>query len=309
MKSTSTAPTSVSDRYAVYLIATSSLLISVNGFMLRSIESANEWQVIFGRQVFFTPAILIFLLIRYRGQLLRLALETGWAGLGAGICLGLANPTVILAMTHTTVANAMFILGACPLITAVLARIFLGERLSGATLVAIMVAMIGIGIMLADGLGAGSSLGNGLALLCALLFSVFVILLRVGKDRNMLPTSIIGGAIGALVGLAGAGFDYHLTMHDGLLCLIWGGGIVTVVHFLFIQGSRHVPGAEIMLITLIEFTLGPMWVWIGFGEKPSTLVLAGGILVLAAVAGRSVILMRSQKKPDCKSHREVQQRR
>ena len=109
----------------------------------------------------------------------------------------------------------------------------------------------------------------------------------------MLPASITGGAIGALVGLAGAGFDYHLTVHDGLLCLMWGGGIVTVVHFLFIHGSRHVPGAEIMLITLIEFTLGPMWVWIGFGEKPSALALAGGILVLAAVAGRSLIILRA----------------
>ena len=123
------APRSVSERYAVWLIAASSLLISVNGFLFRSIESANEWQVIFGRQAFFTPAILLVLLIRYRAQLPRLFLEAGWVGLAAGICLGLANPTVILAMTHTTVANAMFILGACPLITAVLARIFLGERL------------------------------------------------------------------------------------------------------------------------------------------------------------------------------------
>jgi len=294
VKPVSTTPTRASERYAVWLIAASSLLISVNGFLFRSIESANEWQVIFGRQAFFTPAILLVLLIRYRGQLPRLFLEAGWVGLAAGICLGLANPTVILAMTHTTVANAMFILGACPLITAVLARIFLGERLSGATLIAIVVAMIGIAIMLADGLGAGSSIGNGLALLCALFFSMFVIFLRVGKDRNMLPASITGGAIGALVGLAGAGFDYHLTLHDGLLCLIWGGGIVTVVHFLFIQSSRYVPSAEIMLITLIEFTLGPMWVWIGFGERPSTMALAGGALVLAAVAGRSVAMLRSQ---------------
>ncbi len=264
--------------------------------MLRSIESANEWQVIFGRQAFFTPAILLVLLIRYRTQLLRLTLEAGWVGLAAGMCLGLANPTVILAMTHTTVANAMFILGACPLITAVFARIFLGERLSGATLIAIMIAMIGIGIMLADGLGAGSSLGNGLALLCALFFSMFVIFLRVGKHRNMLPSSIVGGAIGALVGLAGAGFDYHLTVHDGLLCLMWGGGIVTIVHFLFIQGSRHVPGAEIMLITLIEFTLGPMWVWIGFGERPSNLALLGGSMVLTAVAFRALILMKQNRR-------------
>ena len=259
--------------------------------MLRSIESANEWQVIFGRQIFFTPAILLVLAIRYRGHLIRMFLDAGWVGLAAGVCLGLANPTVILAMVHTTVANALFTLSASPLITAVLAWMILRERLSRTTLIAIVFAMAGIGLMVADGLGGGTILGNLLALLCAFFFSLFVIFLRLGKDRNMLPSSVIGGAVGALVGLAGADWDYHLTLHDGLLCLFWGGGIVTVVHFLFIQGSRYVPGAEIMLITLIEFILGPMWVWIGFGERPSTMALLGGGLVLAAVAGRAIAMM------------------
>ena len=138
-----------SERYAVLLIAGSSLLISVNGFMLRSIDTASAWQVIFGRQAFFTPAVLILLAVRYRGQLVRLFLDAGWVGLGGGICLGLANPTVILAMTHTTVANALFTLSACPLITAVLAWVLLREPLSRTTLTAIAVAMVGIGIMVA----------------------------------------------------------------------------------------------------------------------------------------------------------------
>lgn len=289
---------SFSERYAVLLIASSSLLISINGFMLRSIEEANEWQVIFGRQIFFTPAILLVLALRYRGQLIRMFIDAGWVGVAAGICLGLANPTVILAMTHTTIANALFTLSASPLITAVLAWIILRESISKITLIAIAVAMIGISIMLADGLGGGSIAGNLLALLCAFFFSLFVIFLRLGKDRNMLPTSVLGGAVGAMVGLAGAGWDYHLTVHDGLLCLLWGGGIVTVVHFLFIQGTRYVPSAEIMLITLIEFILGPMWVWLGFGERPSNMALIGGGLVLAAVAARAVIIVYSDSTGD-----------
>ena len=108
----------------------------------------------------------------------------------------------------------------------------------------------------------------------------------------MLTTGKIGGAIGELVSRVGANFDDHLTLHDGLICLFWGGIIVTTVHFFFIQGSRHVPGAEIMLITLIEFILGPMWVWLGFGERPTYTALAGGALVLAAVAGRALVMVR-----------------
>ena len=90
-----------SQRYAVLLIASSSLLISINGFMLRSIETANEWQVIFGRQIFFTPAILVVLAIRYRGYLTRMFIDAGWVGLAAGVCLGLARglPEASLRLT------------------------------------------------------------------------------------------------------------------------------------------------------------------------------------------------------------------
>ena len=261
----------ISERYPVILIALSSLLISVNGLMLRSIESANEWQVIFGRQLFFGPVILIFLIYRYRNRTIQIFKESGLIGLYAGLCLGLANPTIILAMTHTTVANALFTLSSCPLITSILAWIFLKEKISSRTIIAILIAVSGIGIMVADGLGGGTVYGNLLALSCAFFFSMFVIFLRVGKDRNMLPSTVIGAFIGILIGLVGANFDYKLSMHDGLLCLFWGGFIATTVHILFIQASRYVYGAEIMLITMIEFILGPVWVWIVFSEQPTIL--------------------------------------
>ena len=57
-------------RFAVPIIALSSLLVSVNGLMLRSIESASDWQIVFGRQLCFTPVMLLLLWIRYRGQLI-----------------------------------------------------------------------------------------------------------------------------------------------------------------------------------------------------------------------------------------------
>ena len=284
-------------RYAVPIIALSSLLVSVNGFMLRSIESANDWQIVFGRQLFFTPVMLLLLWIRYRGQLIYLFQQLGWVGIGCGISLGLANITIILAMRHTTIANALFTLSACPLITAVLARIFLKEAISRASVVAIAVAMVGIAIMVADGLGTGSPFGNLIALVCATFFSLFVIFLRRGKDRNMLPASVVGGLIGISIGLTVSGFDYALSAHDFAICFLWGGIITSAVHFLFVLGSRYVLGAEIMLITLIEFTLGPVWVWLAFGEQPTRTALLGGALVLSAVAGRSIVLMQRRTAP------------
>ena len=111
----------------------------------------------------------------------------------------------------------------------------------------------------------------------------------------MLPASAIGGLVGMVIGLIGADFDYSLSFHDYSICFLWGGIIVTAAHYLFILGSRHILGAEIMLITLIEFILGPVWVWLIFREQPTLAVLMGGTLVLLAVTGRSVVLIRQHR--------------
>ncbi len=289
------------ERFSVLFIALSSLLISVNGLMLRSIDSANDWQVIFSRNLFFTPSMLLLLWIYYRNRLVDCFKASGWLGITAGVFLGLANTTVILAMSYTTIANALFTLSACPLITAILARMVLKERISLATLIAIVVAMLGIIIMIADGLSSGSLIGNLIALACATFFSFYVIALRRGKDQDMLPSSVVGGLVGMLLGLIGSNFNCVMSVHDTLICFVWGGIIVVAVYSLFVIGSRHVPGAEMMLITLIEFILGPIWVWLAFSEEPSERTLIGGAFVLAAVTGRSIIIMREDNKTRSKN--------
>ena len=149
--------------------------------------------------------------------------------------------------------------------------------------------------MVADGLSSGSPIGNFIALACALFFSLFVICLRYGKERDMLPASVIGGLVGMIIGLIGSNFNYSFSVLDFTICFFWGGIIVTAVHFLFVVGSRYVPSAEIMLLTLIEFTLGPIWVWLSYGEQPTSMALIGGLLVLASVTGRSIFLMKQDK--------------
>ena len=277
------------------MVAGSCVLISVNGLVIRSFESANDWQIIFYRQAFFLVGLLLVLIVQYRSRLPGMFLHVGWAGIGAGISLGLANPTFIIALSHTTVASALFTISASPLITAVLARIFLKEHISRPTMVAIVVAMIGITIMVSDGLLSGSVFGNILALLCAFFFSMFVVFLRVGKDRNMLPSSVMGAVLGGIIGMVGSNFDFRIPLHDVSLCFLWGAIIVTTVHYFFTLASRYITGAEIMLITLIEFTLGPIWVWLVFQEQPTNIALIGGFIVLSSVAARAVIIIHQER--------------
>jgi len=282
-------------RHAVAMIALSSLLVSVNGLAIRSIESTNPWQLIFVRQSFFAPTLILILLLRYRKNILPVFINIGLPGLFGAAAIALANTCMILAMTYTTIANTLFTLGACPLITAVLARVILKERLTPATLIATLVAMTGIGIMVGGGVMGGGVIGNLIALTCALFFSLFVICLRIGKDRDMLPTSVIGALIGIAIGAIGCQFDFRMSSQDLWLCFAWGGLLMTTVHTLFTLASRFVAGAEIMLISLIEFMLGPLWVWLVYSEAPGTTGLIGGALVLGAVTIRSVLLIHQQR--------------
>ena len=293
----STPLASPAQRWAIPMIIGSTLLISVNGLIIRSIESANEWQIVLYRQLFFVPALLLVLACQYRTRLPGLFLNVGWAGVGAAVSMGLANPLFIVAMTHTTVANALFTISSAPLITAVLARVFLKEKITRSTVIAVLIAMSGIALMVGDGVVSGAVFGSLLSLLCAFFFSTFVICLRIGRDRNMLPSSVLGGILGGLIGLVGSGFDLQVSARDVWICFVWGSIIVTTVHNFFTLGSRYVPGTEIMLITLIEFTLGPVWVWMVFGETPTRLALIGGILVLGAVAFRAVSLLIQERRP------------
>jgi drug/metabolite transporter (DMT)-like permease len=53
-------------------------------------------------------------------------------------------------------------------------------------------------------------------------------------------------------------------------------------------GARLIPPAEVAVISLLEVVLGPLWVWLAYGERPTTATLAGGIVVVVAVVIQAV---------------------
>ena len=148
-------------------------------------------------------------------------------------------------------------LGASPFFAALLGRWLLGEPIRRATVLAIAAALLGILIMVGGGLAVGTIRGNLLALGASLSFAIFSVLLRRGRERDMLPCVAIAGALAALaalpVVLAGApslGSALLLSPRDFALCAVMGavqvGGGLTV----FTLGARHVPVAELTLLSL-----------------------------------------------------------
>ncbi|MFQ5958930.1 MAG: DMT family transporter [Alphaproteobacteria bacterium] len=273
-------------RRSAVLVVLAACVLSLNGLVLRHIEDASAWQILFWRAGALTVAMSCLFVVRHRGRAMAELRRAAPSALVAGPFAGLASVAFIQSLTHTTVASTLFTLSAVPLFTAVLGWLILEERVSRTTWLAIAAAMAGIAVMVADGVGSGTLFGNVMALATAVLFAVYVIALRRGRSVDMLPSVCVAGVIAALIGAAVAG-DLGLSLRDTVLCLVWGGVLSCAGHALFTLGSRFVPAAEISLLSLTEFVLGPLWVWLVVDEVPGTLTLAGGAVVLAAIVAWS----------------------
>ena len=261
---------------------------------MRSIEEATPWQIIAIRMGALTVALVVVFGLQQRRSMASSLRRIGKWGLLGAVMIATANAGFVWSMSHTTVANTMFILSSVPFITALLGWIFLRERVSGRLWAAMFVALAGISIMVADGLGGGSLFGTAMALLAAFTFAGFVIVLRHGRSANMLPIVILGSVIGFGFACLMARFDLAVPAWDFAIACFWGAVLSSLVHVFFVFGSRYVQGAELTLLVLLEFILAPLWVWLVFAEQPSLPTLIGGALVISAVGSRGILALRKR---------------
>jgi len=300
VKHTPTADHAIDSRrgYAMLLMVISSVVISFGGLVMRYIEAADPWQINFYRSGAMLAAVTVILFLRYRGNALSIIANIGRLGVIAGALLSVAGIAFIQALASTTIANALFILGGIPFIAALFARIFLKEKLRRTTLATMLLAACGLVIMLWEGLGAGSGYGNAMALLTALCFALYAVVVRYKRQTEMLPTLILSAVFIMLIALVAKYGDLYIPLRDLLLCFLWGAVLSGLVNWMFIIASRHLAAAEVTLIMLLEFALGPLWVWLFVGETPALRTLAGGTLVIFAVALRAIIEMIKKPRPE-----------
>ncbi|MGB1612551.1 MAG: DMT family transporter, partial [Arenicellales bacterium] len=237
----------------------------------------------------------ILLFVRYRRAALVRVVGVGRPGIVAGAMLAGAAITFLQSMTHTTVANTLFVLAGIPFMTAGLAWIFLKERPNRATFIAMIVAFIGILIMIGEGFTVGSAYGNVMALLTTVFFSVYAVILRSNRQTDMWPAILISTIIIMIFVAVMQRGELAISRHDLFLCMIWGGLMSGFTSASFIVASRHIVAAELTIFMLLEFALGPVWVWLFVNEIPSRWTLSGGALVILAVLGRSLLEFRSRQ--------------
>lgn len=272
----------------VAMVLLAAMLLSTGGLILRHMQAASPWQVLFYRSAAMAAAGLVLVALQYRGDIVGPFRRMGAGGLFAGTALAISMTGYVFAVMLTTVANAMFIISSAPFVAALLAWLLLRERVRPSTWLTIAAAVIGIGVMFLDGISGHGLAGLIVALVCAVSYAVLVVLLRRFRDVDMLPALTTASLLIIIVAGVMAD-DLAPPLHDALLAGLMGVAQTGAGFFLVMLGARRVPAAEVALLLLIEIILSPIWVWIVVAEVPTDIALIGGLIVFGAVATQATI--------------------
>ncbi len=268
-------------RRGALFVGSAALLWSSAGLLVR-LTATDPWTTLFWRAVFAAAALLLWLRIAAPGRMLPAFRGLGPIGLLLALCFAGSMITFINALALTTVASVMVFQAVSPLLAALLAWAWLRERLTRRTLLAILAAFAGVVVMVSGDLGGGGLVGDAICLGMAATSALTIVLARVDRRVSMAAATFAGMAITATVALPMTHFA--LPVGDYALLALFGVGQMALALVLFTTGVRLMPAADAGLITLLECVLAPLWVWLAFAETPEARTVAGGMVVLGAVA-------------------------
>ncbi len=271
-------------RNGIVLVAGSALFWSFGGTIARFIGESDSWTVVFWRSVFATAFLLGFLIWRDGvAATARAFKRMEWPGYLVACCFAIASTSFIVALSYTTVANILLMQAGVPLLAALMSWLIFGERVSGATWIAIAAVISGVGIMVSHSLtGEVSPIGDGLSLLIAVMFATATVITRRHSNVRMTPAVCLGTAIACAVSAMLAS-HYAVTLPDLAWLVAFGAINLGAGLAMFAIGARMIPAALAALIGVLEPVLGPIWVWLVHNEVPNGRTIIGGSVVFLAL--------------------------
>jgi drug/metabolite transporter (DMT)-like permease len=267
---------------------------SIGGLIIRSVET-EPWDIVFWRafgHVLCFPLALWWLWGRSVLVDLR---AVGRPALAVAFFMACTLIFHVLAMTRTTVANVLILQSMSPLLVAVLAWIFLDERLRASGWVILAVAFAGLALVIGGSLGAGDMSGDLFALVVAVCSAAHVTLIRRHRTRNLAAVTLPAAVLAIGVSLLFAR-PLSVRLPDIGLLILLGGVQMSFGLTCFILALRYLPAAEVTLIALLEPILGPIWVWLLIGEQPAASTIIGGTIVLGALVAHVTLAARRARQ-------------
>ena len=292
------APEPAPPEWLGYAAATMTWLLSAGIYIVAkwAVAEMPPWTLCFWRAVI--AGVVLLPLVRGHGAaiaglLRRRALAVLVIG---GLGLGLTQGLIYVALEHTTAINAGLIISLSPIITMVLARIFLAEVLTVPQMIGALIALVGMGVIVVKGQLAALlafSLGQGemLMVLAALCFAVYTVALqRAAFDLPRLPLLVVL-LVGATV-LVLPFFLYELWsgQHSrldtrGYLALAYVAIAGTALMYLLYNWSIEILGAsKAGAFLYLQMLFVAVLAHVVLGEAIERYHLVGGGMIVVGVA-------------------------
>jgi len=284
-------------RIAVPLVLLAGIIWSFGPLVVRNLDDPQiiKWQYIFGRGLTIFILLNLYLFFEEGKFFYKNYFKMGISGLVGGSGLAVAIITFIFSITNTSVAISLLCLAAMPFFTALLAFLFLKEKISLNVWISIFLATIGIIIMALGSSEKNSVIGFIFGITSSIGFSVFSVTLRWRKETPKFTTVAIAGLFCFVVAtiiilfkdqpfFASSYNSSMFSLHGTLVCL----GLI-----LYSIGSKAIPAAELTLLSLTEVIGGIFWVWLpllGINEVPSTYTIVGGFFLFVSITYYSLVM-------------------
>jgi drug/metabolite transporter (DMT)-like permease len=284
-------------KLAVPIVLFAGILWSFGPLVVRYMDSPNlvPWQYIFGRGLTIFILLNLYLYFEEGKDFYKNYLKIGLSGIVGGSGLGVAMICFIYSITHTSAAVTLLCLAAMPFFTALLAFLFLGERISLNVWISIIIASVGIIIMAIGNTGDKSLIGFVFGLTSSIGFSVFSVSLRWRKETPKFTTVAFAGFfcfVFASIMILSTGQAFFATSYNSSLFSLHGFLVCSGL-ILYSIGSKAIPAAELTLLSLTEVVGGIFWVWLpilGINEVPSTNTIIGGFFLFVSLFYYSLIM-------------------
>ncbi len=285
------------EKIAIPVVLFAGLLWSFGPLVVRHMDNPQlvPWQYIFGRGLTIFIILNFYLYFEEGINFYKNYKKIGKSGIIGGCGLGVAMISFIYSITNTTAAITLLCLAAMPFFTAILAYLFLKEKISYNVWISIFLAAIGIIIMAISNNEKNTIIGFLFGVISSIGFSVFSVTLRWRKETPKFTTVAIAGlfcfVFAAIILLVTKQSFFSTSYNSSMFSL--HGILVCFGLILYSIGSKAIPAAELTLLSLTEVIGGIFWVWLpifGINEIPSTNTIIGGFFLFISLVYYSLIM-------------------
>ena len=272
------------------LAFTAVVLITPDSLFVR-LSHIDTWGLLFYRGAIPFVLVLLGLLMVYKTNFFKLLFSMGYAGIAYAITLAVTNITFIVSIQNTNVANTLIMIAMAPMLSAVLGAFFLKENPDTKTWTTIFITFVAVIYIFYDSIQLGNFFGDVFGFITAIGLAIGAVLIRSDKDRNLVPSAVVGKLLVAIFALFFIE-NFELVKTDiyivPLMCIL----CVAIPFVLVTIAPRFITAAEVNLFFLLETILGPIWVWLIIKEQPSLETIQGGTVIIVAIAIHSYLSLK-----------------